>query len=417
MITEKMLAALRPTEERQTIREKGSNLGVRVEAKERGGRISFFWQAKHGGKSIFKALGEFPTTTVKEARALAAVWKVKGDEWRKVNFDPAKNPFTEPKPQSGEVPTFKQLTEAYITRHLRKEASDRAEYDTRILLKNHFSNWLPRPIDAITTHDVNAAMNAAEGKYIRNSIAEFARRIFAWSTREGFWKLASNPAQDIKREKTKPRKRYLLPDELLRFNDELKKEKNEDTADVLALLLATGARKSNVYEMRWEDISLTLRAWAIPKSKCREEGYTVPLEPRAMEVLERRHEAAGEPARGFVFASGRSKSGHIDDIKKQWMAFRTRAGIPDVRLHDLRRTKGSYAAMSGQSLEQIAKVLGHTSVSATEIYSQISAESARAASAAADSFMDAAMARERERQKQQPIALAEPKRKRLPASA
>src|SRR4029077_14721732 len=117
-----------------------------------------------------------------------------------------------------------------------------------------------------------------------------------------------------------------------------------DTRDVLALYLATGARRGNVNGMRWADISFELLTWRIPMSKSGE-GYDVALTPAAIEVLERRHETKGESE--FVFPA-RSKSGHIVDIKKKWQKFRKRAGIPDVRLHDLRRTKGSYAALSGE---------------------------------------------------------------------
>lgn len=69
----------------------------------------------------------------------------------------------------------------------------------------------------------------------------------------------ANPAADISVPKKKKRKRFLQPDEMVRFNDELEKEEHEVLRDVLTLLLATGARKSNVYAMRWADISFELK--------------------------------------------------------------------------------------------------------------------------------------------------------------
>ncbi len=142
----------------------------------------------------------------------------------------------------------------------------------------------------------------------------------------------------------------------MRFWDELEKEPHGDTRDVLTLLLATGARKSNVYEMAWADISIPLATWRVPMSKSGE-GYDVNLTQAALDVLERRRREM-DPGEKFIFPAN-SASGHITDIKKRWGAFRKRAGLPGVRLHDLRRTKGSMAAIAGESLQKIGAMLGH----------------------------------------------------------
>jgi integrase len=116
-----------------------------------------------------------------------------------------------------------------------------------------------------------------------------------------------------------------------------------------------------------------------------------------MQVLERRRREAKEGA-VFVFPAS-SRTGHISDIKKKWFEFRKRAGIPDVRLHDLRRTKGSYAALSGESLQKIAAVLGHKSLGSTQIYARLNEESARKTSLASDQAMQQMMKEARKRAK------------------
>jgi integrase len=127
-------------------------------------------------------------------------------------------------------------------------------------------------------------------------------------------------------------------------------------------------------------------------------------------VLRRRREetADGVP---FVFPS-HGKSGHVIELKKQWDKFRKRAGIPDVRVHDLRRTKGSYMAISGVSLQQIGAVLGHRSLGSTEIYARLHQESLREAVETGDAAMERMTKQARKRMK-----LAARKQKLLPLKA
>lgn len=299
---------------------------------------------------------------------------------------------------------FRELVEAYIERHVKREALNpaRAEYDLRLLVKNYLASWLDVPLDKITVDDVLAAKNSCEGRYMQNSIVEFVRRIYNWSTgrRDGklnFWKVLENPAKDVSLNDREKRERFLQPEELIRFNAELAKEPHVDTRDVLTLLLASGARKANVYEMRWADVSFELKNWHIPMSKSGS-AYDVALAPAAIEVLKRRRSETSESP--FVFPAN-SESGHIEDIKKRWSLFRVRAGIADVRLHDLRRTKGSYASISGESLQKIAGMLGHKSLGSTQIYARLNQESVRAASTASDATMERMMDSARKRIKSQ----------------
>lgn len=80
----------------------------------------------------------------------------------------------------------------------------------------------------------------------------------------------------------------------------------------------------------------------------------------------------------WVFPS-HSEVGHIVEPKKAWWKFLDRAELKDLRLHDLRRTLGSYMAMNNQSLQIIGKVLGHKSPAATQIYSRLAFDPLRLA--------------------------------------
>jgi len=146
-----------------------------------------------------------------------------------------------------------------------------------------------------------------------------------------------NPASRIKKHKVKLRDRYLLSEEIPRFFKALEEEKNELIKDFILMTLYTGARKSNVLSMAWNNISFEDKAWYIANAKN-------PLADEAMEILERRKkETTGE----WVFPSKNSQTGHLLEPKKVWDRILQRADIKDFRIHDLRRTMSSWITRTG----------------------------------------------------------------------
>jgi integrase len=143
--------------------------------------------------------------------------------------------------------------------------------------------------------------------------------------------------------------------------------------DLFMLALLTGARKMNVAAMRWEDINLSRQEWRIPDTK-NDEPHTVPLVPEAITLIKRRKK---KQSTDFVFPSD-SVSGHIVSPKKAWREIMLQAGVTDLRIHDLRRTLGSWQAVQGASLPIIGKSLGHKTATATQIYARLNLDPVRA---------------------------------------
>ena len=79
----------------------------------------------------------------------------------------------------------------------------------------------------------------------------------------------------------------------------------------------------------------------------------------------------------WVFPSTSSKSGHYEEPKKAWKKLLENAQIENLRLHDLRRTLGSYQAIAASSLQIIGKSLGHKSIMATQVYARLNADPIR----------------------------------------
>jgi integrase len=89
------------------------------------------------------------------------------------------------------------------------------------------------------------------------------------------------------------------------------------------------------------------------------------LGPEAVALLRRQDVVRLQP---YVFP-GRTQGKPLQSVNHTWERIRTRAGLPDRRLHDLRHTQGAKAASSGMSQATIAAILGHRSVRTAEIYS------------------------------------------------
>jgi integrase len=167
-------------------------------------------------------------------------------------------------------------------------------------------------------------------------------------------------------------------------------EATELIQDFVLVSLLCGARRSNVQAMKWCDIDFTTRLWRIPPEQSKNKMVVVvPLSPPVLGILERRRAAGNGSA--WVFPSPRpGRAGHLVEPKRGWRAILKRAGLDDVRLHDLRRSLGSWLAISGTSMPIIGKALGHTQLKATEIYARLSLDPVAAAVEEAGNAMLAA---------------------------
>jgi site-specific recombinase XerD len=80
-----------------------------------------------------------------------------------------------------------------------------------------------------------------------------------------------------------------------------------------------------------------------------------------------------DPSHPWVFANPKSKIPYVS-IFGSWNTARTRAGLADVRIHDLRHSFASFLVNAGRSLYEVQKILGHTQVKTTQRYAHLSQE-------------------------------------------
>ncbi len=160
------------------------------------------------------------------------------------------------------------------------------------------------------------------------------------------------------------RERRLEPGEEKRLMEAVQACKSREIGLIIAIALETAARRSEIIAMTWANINLKKRTWHIPITKT---GVprTVPLSTKAAEIL------AGLPRRidGRAWALKRA-----DSITQAFDRVCRRAGIEELRFHDLRHEATSRFFEKGLNPMQVAAITGHQTLSMLKRYTHLKAE-------------------------------------------
>lgn len=193
------------------------------------------------------------------------------------------------------------------------------------------------------------------------------------------WELADirNPTSGVRRFKIRNVERFLTPEERQRLESVLQRGLRLPVARkghiapmayfAIKLLALTGLRSSEILGLTWPMIDWRHAVLNLPDTKTGQRS--VPVSTQVIEVLREVHEFSGGPSRGYVI---RSRTGRkLASINRTWERIRRLAGIPDVRIHDLRHSFASDALMGGVPLAVIGKMLGHRQLSTTQRYAHL----------------------------------------------
>lgn len=340
---------------------KGTGLQLRVSSS---GVKTFcvFRRVKNGNPERI-TLGRFPVMTIEQARCKAAEVLLQ--------IASGNNPAEIERQRKAEQ-SFHSLFNEYLERHskLRKITWYEDEANYRLYLDKPLSS---KKLSAITRQDIAKIHH----KITKAGYSTQANRVLALISSVFNWGISvdlcnANPAHGIKRNKENERDRFLQADELPRFFEALSQEPNETIRDYFLISLLTGARRSNVLAMRWQDINFDRHEWRIHMTK-NGTPQTVALSPEAIKTLLHR-----KPTENTIFVfPGKGKSGHLEEPKKGWNRILERAGIENLRIHDLRRTLGSWQAKTGASLAIIGKSLNHKNQSTTSVYARLDIDPVR----------------------------------------
>jgi integrase len=184
-----------------------------------------------------------------------------------------------------------------------------------------------------------------------------------------------NPAHGIKKFTEKSRDRFLSKEEIGRFLEALEREPSDTIRDFFMVALLTGTRKQEILNMRWADIDFKEGTWNLTDPIKSRDPQKVILSGPVIEILQLREDKNpnGLP---WVFP-GKSGTDRLKDPRRGWVRILNRAGLENLRIHDLRRTFGSWQAITGASLLIIGKSLNHRNQSTTQIYARLNLDPVR----------------------------------------
>lgn len=353
---------------------KTPGLSLRVTAS---GTKTFIVYRKVKGRPERVTLGRFPTITVEQARKLAA--EANGAIARGENPNDKRRAYREEITLGG---LFGEYMERHAKIHKRSWRGDQTQFE------RYLKTWRNRKLSHIRKPDVQALhskIGRDHGPYAANRLLALLRCLFNRASDWGLWDKA-NPTQGIKKFREQARERFLEADEIPRFFQSLAEEPNTVVRDYFLISLLTGARRSNVQAMRYEQINFERGTWTIPQTKNGDQ-HILPLVPQALVIL---HERRAQSDSEWVFP-GTGRTGHLVEPKTAWARILERAGIVNLRIHDLRRSLGSWQAATGASLSVIGKTLAHKNVSTTAIYARLGIDPVRSAmEIATNAIFDAA---------------------------
>lgn len=348
------------------------------------GRRSYLVQYRVGTRSRRLALGAHGVLTTEQARdlasqALAAV---------RAGGDPA-----EDRKQRRQALTVRELADRFDREHIAVRVKESTAKEYRRNLTRFILPALGRlRVEEVTRADIARFHHDLRHiPYQANRNIEIIAKMFSLAEMWGLRPDGSNPRRHIRKYAEHKRERFLGAAELKRLGEVLNEMTDErvelaSAITAIRLLVLTGCRLNEIVKLRWEHVDLTAGVLRLPDSKSG--AKTVHLGGAAINVL---REITRLPFNPHVIA-GTLPGRPLSDLQPFWRRARARAGLKDVRIHDLRHTFASVAVAAGQGLPMIGKLLGHTQVQTTARYAHLAGDPVQAAANDVSSIISAGMA-------------------------
>jgi integrase len=354
-----------------------AGFGARITA---GGARAFTldYRTRVGRKRRF-TIGTFPNWSTGAAR----------DEARRLKtlIDRGGDPLGEIKAGRA-APTVADLCDRFIAEHLpRKRPSTQKSYARQIAADIRPALG-PLKVAEVAYSDIDRLhrkITARGAPYRANRVIATLSKMLSLAVR-WHWR-TDNPCKSIERNDEHKRRRYLSAVELARLTVALASAKDQQSADIIRLLLLTGARRGETLQARWADIDLASKVWRKPAASTKQNAlHEIPLSAAACSLLFGLRQRS-PPSAEWVFAAA---GGHRKDIKDSWASICATAGIKGARVHDLRHTYASVLASAGLSLPIIGQLLGHTTPTTTARYAHLFDDPLRAAAERAGAIITGA---------------------------
>ena len=241
------------------------------------------------------------------------------------------------------------LAERYLREHVAVRCKPATVYGYgRIVRKNVLPSLGKLPLAAVERrHVAEMHYRLRKTPVAANDAVAALSRMFNRAEAWGMVPPGANPCRRVPRYRTRRLERFLTEDEFRRLGETLDAMEAEGrlpvhAAAALRLLTLTGCRRGEIVDLRWDDVHLEKNEIRLRDSKTG--PRTVPLSPAAARVFADLPRVPGNP---WVIA-GRKPGARLAHITYYWYRVRDRAGLEDVRLHDLRHSFASRCAGAGR---------------------------------------------------------------------
>jgi integrase len=335
------------------------------------GRKGYIVQYRAGRRSRRMSLGPTTVLTCEQARtrAITIIAAARGGD------DPAAR-----RDADRRTATVKELADRFDKEHVSLRIKESTAKGYRRLLQLTILPALGRHrVTEVTRADIAKLHHDLRHiPYEANRCLEVISKMFSLAEMWGLRPDGSNPRKHIKKYAEEKRERFLSPVELKLVGEVLREMESEgiELPSAIAatrLLILTGCRLNEIMTLQWEHVDLPGKALRLPDSKTG--AKVVHLGQPAIDVLEKIVRVETNP---WVIV-GTLPGARLTDLQPFWQRVRARAGLNDVRIHDLRHTFASTAVASGQGLPMIGKLLGHTQVQTTARYAHLASATVKIA--------------------------------------
>ena len=202
-----------------------------------------------------------------------------------------------------------------------------------------------------------------------NRVVALLSKMFSRAVRPYEW-ITDNPVKGIEKNQEHKRERFLSQKEIVAVSEALAAYPGQGAANAVRFIMLTGARRSEVMQMKWSEVDWDSGVWTKPATNTKQKtDHRIPLSAPALQMLTGLYNQAGD-GEPFVFP-GRNAGEPIKQLNSVWAFVRERTGLHDVRIHDLRHTFASILVSRGVSLPMIGALLGHTQPQTTQRYAHL----------------------------------------------
>jgi integrase len=338
------------------------NFGLRVYGS--GHRVYVCSYRIHRRKRLAK-LGRADVLTLDQARKKAVGYLGRVS----ANQDPQRE-----SDESRQLKLVDELCDLYVEGHAKPKKitwkSD--ESMLRRLIKPKLKSRYASSITSADLEPIHAAFGAKH-PYGANNLLKVYRKMVNWGKVAGYLpRDYETPTNGIVRFPERKRRRFVTTVEMPRLLASLEQEPNDHARHAIWLLLLTGLRSIELLKAKWVDIDWDMGTLFIGLTK-NGEPLLAPLTATALARLRIVPRISGNP----YIICGRSDKGHLTSLTYQLGSVLKRAGLENIRVHDLRRTVGSWLAQGGSSLHLIGEVLNHRDQSTTAGYAYFQTQQRR----------------------------------------